>query len=254
MSSGIWTQCGGRSNRGPLEARPWRVVEHHYRSSTWKLVDSEDEHRILEDLIDARKPPLPVRPGFEGLHWLLSTPFRYPPLPYGSRFSSALEPSLWYGSDALRTALAEDAYYRLFVNAGSAARLTPFTVPRAAFQAHVRTREGVDLTARAFAAHAAALRSPTSYAAPQQVGASMRTDGIEAFRFASARDVEGGTNVGVLSPRAFATKRPLAASQTWQCTVTDAGVAYEYGMATWETHFFPVTDFLVGGTLPSPAP
>ena len=253
MSSDIWTQCGGRSRRCTLEARPWRVVEGQYRSSTWKLVDSQEEHDLLESLIDGRKPRLPADPAFQGLHYLLFTPFRYPPLPHGSRFGSRHEPSLWYGSDELRTALAEDAYYRLVLNAGSKARLTPFTVSRSTFQAHVRTAEGADLTTRAFAAHVAALRSVTRYDATQALGAKMRADRIEAFRYASARDAKGGTNVGVFSPRAFASKDILGPPRTWHCTVTDAGVAYEYDTGTVSAFFFPLADFLVRGALPAPA-
>jgi hypothetical protein len=253
MSSDIWMRCGGRSSRCSLDARPWRVVEDQSRSSTRKLVDSDEEHTALEELIDAANPRPPADPAFSGLHWLLCTAFRYPPLPHGSRFSTSMEPSLWYGSEELRTALAEDAYYRLFVNQGSKARLTPFTVSRATFQAHVRTANGADLSRGAFTAHKTALCSPSDYTATQAVGARMRADGIEAFRFASARDMTRGMNIGVFSPRAFASRKPLNTPMTWRCTVTDTGVAYDHTIATPQSFHFPKTDFLVGGELPMPA-
>jgi hypothetical protein len=254
MSSDIWTRCGGRSNRCVLDARPWRVVEEQYRSSTWKLVNSQEEHDLLEALVEESKPPLPLRVNARGHHFLLFTPFRYPPLRHGSRFGSFREPAPWYGSDQIRTALAEDSYYRLYLAAGSAAKLTPYTISRYTFQAHVRTDQGTDLTSPAFAAHRRVLRSRTDYSATQAAGAAMRAAGVLAFRFASALDTEGGTNVGVFSLLAFASKKILAAPRTWQCTVTDAGVAYEYVGVTRDAHFFPVSQFLVSGKLPAPAP
>jgi hypothetical protein len=229
------------------------VVEEQPRSATWKLVDSQAEHEVLEQLIDAGKPPLPLGPELEGLHVLLAAPFRYPPLEHGSRFGSELEPSLWYGSEEFRTALAEDAYYRLYVNAGSAARLAPFTISRRAFQAQVRTRDGIDLTAAPFDGHAAALCSRSSYAATQKIGTRMRAEGIQAFRFRSARAPQVGVNVGVFRPEAFASKAILGTPQAWQCTVTEVGVAYEHaGAAAVASHFFSVADFLVAGKLPVP--
>ena len=77
MSSSIWTRCAGSSRRRRLEATPWRVVENQHSSSTWKLVDSEEEHELLERLVEEMKPRLLPGPEFEGVHWLLFTP----PLP-----------------------------------------------------------------------------------------------------------------------------------------------------------------------------
>src|SRR5207253_10794125 len=67
-----------------------RVVEAQFRNSTRKLVDSDDEQRALEELLDA-KAKLSVPAGFEGLHYLLYTPFRHPPLRHGSRFGRSEE-------------------------------------------------------------------------------------------------------------------------------------------------------------------
>ncbi|MBL1294479.1 MAG: RES domain-containing protein, partial [Thiotrichales bacterium] len=53
----------------------WRVVEHQYTVSTRKLVDTKDEQSILEDILEASKPPYPK--ATEKLHYLLKTPFRY---------------------------------------------------------------------------------------------------------------------------------------------------------------------------------
>src|SRR5262249_32029932 len=140
MSSNIWTQCGAASNFRRLAANPWRVVEAQHLISTLKLVDTLDEQKLLEELIDRHKParpnpPLPTVPGPGPLLFLLFPPFRYPPLPHGSRFGTRGEPGIWYGSDELRTVFAEKAYYRFIFISGSKADLSPISVEQTAFRA-----------------------------------------------------------------------------------------------------------------------
>jgi RES domain len=253
MSRSIWTRCGGRSNAGPLACEPWRVVESQRIAATRPLVDSDAEQAVLEALIDGAKPPLPA-PDFAGLHYLLYSPFRYPPLRHGSRFGRRHERSLWYGAEALSTALAETAYYRLVFFEGTAARLAPHTLPMSAFQARVRTAAGVDLAAPAFRRHLGRICSPTDYAASQALGSEMRADGIEVFRFPSARDPDRGMNVALFTPRAFAAKRPLRAPETWLCTITAAhDVEFRHERATGiDAVGFRREAFLVDGALPFP--
>ena len=81
MSPSIWTQCAGASRIRALKLTAWRAVEAQHQVSTRKLVDSLEEQQLLESLIDAVKPPAPHGARF---HYLLSTPFRYPPLRHGS--------------------------------------------------------------------------------------------------------------------------------------------------------------------------
>src|SRR5207245_1032206 len=95
-------------------------VEAQHQVSTRKLVDTLEEQALLEELIDRAKPPDSTR---GRLHYLLSTPFRYPPLRHGSRFATRQERSLWYGSETRRTAFAEVAYYRLVFLEGTRADL-----------------------------------------------------------------------------------------------------------------------------------
>ena len=89
MSSNIWTRCAGTSSVGTLRVDPWRAVEGQHVISTRKLVDTDDEQRVLEELLEGSKPPL--RPDESELHYLLFTPFRYPPLRWGSRFGTRAE-------------------------------------------------------------------------------------------------------------------------------------------------------------------
>jgi RES domain-containing protein len=88
----------------------WRAVEAQHRVSTMALVDTLEEQALLEHILDDSKPALD--PGLKPLHYLLFTPFRYPPLPNGSRFRSATDPGVFYGAEAGRTACAELGYWR----------------------------------------------------------------------------------------------------------------------------------------------
>lgn len=220
--------------------------------STRKLVDSDAEQQLLEEMIDAAKPPLPPEPGFAGLHYLLSTPFRYPPLRHGSRFGSRAERGIWYGARALATGFAETAYYRLLLLEGTTAELPQVLTDVSAFTAPIDTRAGVDLTAGAFAAHAAEISSPVDYRASQLLGREMRAAGVEAFLYGSARD-PGGTGCGVFTPRAFAARRP-APPQTWLCVATrDAVELTRRDVFRHQTLRYPRERFLVDGRLPAPA-
>jgi hypothetical protein len=250
MSSSIWTQSGARSNIRPLAAEPWRLVEAQHRISTRKLVDSDREQALLEELLETAKPPAADT---ARLHYLLFTPFRYPPLPHGSRFGSRWEPGIWYGSESLRTACAEVAYYRLLFLEGTAADLGAVETELSAFRVPVSTARGVDLTRPAFARWRGLVGSKTSYAATQPLGAAMREAGVEACRYGSARDAHGGVNVAVFSPRAFAARRPRAL-QTWHSVATRGAVEFSKHDYFERAHYrFTREAFLVGGVLPSPS-
>jgi hypothetical protein len=231
-------------------------VEAQHLVSTRKLVDSDAEHEALEALIEASKPALPpAAPGRRGaaIHYLLATPFRYPPLRHGSRFGSRGERGIWYGADAVPTALAEVAYYRLLFAAGTAAAILPLTLQLSVFQAQVATAKGVDLSRPPFSRYRARVSSPTSYDASQRLGAEMRADGVQACRYASARDPAGGTNVAVFTPDAFARRTP-SPYQVWLCTVADSGVAFQRAdPARRERVAFAREAFVVDGALPRPA-
>jgi hypothetical protein len=255
MSSSIWTRCGGSSRVRPLAAKPWRVLESQQRISTRQLVDSDAEHELLEALIEARKPPLPRTKEYAGLDFLLSSAFRYPPLKHGSRFGTRAERSIWYASDELRTALAETAYYRLLLFTGTTARLAPHRTDFSAVRVAVKTARGVDLTLKPFDAHASAISSKSRYGESQQLGATMRAAGVEAFRYRSARDPGSGSNVALFTPAAFASKKPLRPPETWHCTVTAAfDVSFiKQEVGTLRREEFALSVFLVAGELPRPA-
>ncbi len=250
MSSSIWTRCAGASEIRPLHETPWRVVEAQHQVSTRKLVDSAEEQSLLEDLIDRVKPPDRTN---GRIHYLLFTPFRYPPLRHGSRFATRRERGIWYGSTTRRTAFAEVAYYRLLFLEGTRANLGTVTTPLTAFTVRVRATRGLDLVLPPFDTHRRAISSPSSYASSQALGAAMRTASVEAFRYPSARDADHGINFGAFAPTVFGTAKPKS-FETWHCSASRERV--EVMQADYfkrEKFAFPRSQFLVRGELPSPA-
>lgn len=250
MLSDIWTQCEGPFEIRALSLQPWRVVESQHQVSTRALVDTLEEQALLEDLIDHAKPPDTTNGRF---HYLLSTPFRYPPLAHGSRFGDRTMRGIWYGAETVSGAMAEVAYYRLVFLSGTTAALHTLSVELTAFRVRAKTARGVDLTQPPFAAHKAAIASPRVYDAAQALGAAMRDSGVEMCRYPSARDPAGGANVAVFAPRVFGRSAPQA-FQRWQCTASHARVEFaRRDFARREFLVFERPMFLVSGQLPMPA-
>ncbi|HEY4303167.1 MAG TPA: RES family NAD+ phosphorylase [Gemmatimonadaceae bacterium] len=249
MLSSIWTQCAGDSSLRPLRVDAWRVVEAQHQVSTRKLVDTADEQVLLEELIDGVKPPDPTH---GTLHYLLATPFRYPPLPHGSRFGARHQPSVWYGSETLETALAEVAYYRLVFLAGTSASFETLTTTLTAFTARASSTRGTDLVSAPFDVHRETIASPAQYTDTQQLGNAMRAAGVELFRYPSAR-AQDGVNIGAFVPSVFGRGKPRA-FETWHCVAKRSGVElakrdyFARGSVT-----FPREHFLIDGSLPAPA-
>jgi hypothetical protein len=251
MSLDIWTQCEGPSRVSPLALTAWRVVEAQHQVSTRRLVDTLEEQAILEQIVDEVKPSPPSGDGFKGLHYLLSTPFRHPPLRHGSHFGSAAERSLWYGAGKVETSLAEKAYYQLLFVEGTKADLRNLSCDWSAFSADIATARGIDLTSGAFDGFRSVLASPTSYAATQPLGSAMRAAGVVAIVFASARCPQKGNAVGLFEP-AFANPDP-GELQTWRCVVTASGCEVFYLNGIRDPLVFMRAGFEVGGTFPAPS-
>ena len=249
MSSSIWTHCAGDSELRELRLDVWRVVEAQHQVATRRLVDSDAEQLLLEQLIDSSKPP---QPPARRLHYLLATPFRYPPLQHGTRFGTRAEASLWYGSETLPAAFAEVAYYRLIFLEGTAADLGAVETELTAFAAALRTQRGIDLTLAPFVSYKSRISAPASYAESQPLGAAMRAAGVEVFRYDSAR-AASGINVGVFTPAAFARARP-GRLQTWHCVATRLRVELRHrDYFDRSIHTFERAQFLIEGALPAPA-
>jgi hypothetical protein len=249
MSSSIWTRCAGDSSLRFLRIDAWRVVEAQHQVSTRKLVDTAAEQILLEELIDRVKPPEPTG---GSLHYLLFTPFRYPPLRHGSRFGDRHQPSLWYGSETRETALAEVAYYRLVFLEGTSARIEPLANTLTAFRARASSARGADLTVSPFDDFRATIASPLRYDETQALGDAMRAAGVGLFRYPSAR-ARDGINVGAFSPTVFGRAKPRG-FETWHCVATRGRVELSRrDYFARDSIAFPREQFLVDGSLPTPA-
>ncbi len=193
------------------------MVESQSRSSTLSLTDTLEEQAILEQLIEAVKPEFP--PDCAGLHYLLATPFRYAPYPYGSRFRRAGQrEGVFYASRRIETAAAELAFYRLlFFKESPDTRLPARAVEHTAFSVRVRG-SAADLTKPPFAADRARWGHLTDYADCQELADQARADGIEILIYRSVRDPRGGDNVALLTPKAFA-DAVYRRQETWRLFV-----------------------------------
>lgn len=247
---GDWDAVLTQAPRVELSGVLLRLVESQEQVATNQLVASLDRQAVLEDLLETTKPRR--RKGTEHLHYLLATPFRYPPLKHGSRFGTRSEPSLFYGSLDIKTVLAEAAYYRFVFWAGMATPPTgKLDTQHTLFGVAYRTHAGLRLQHPPFAQHRDALQHPSDYRASQTLGAKMRTAGVEAFAFPSARAPDGGINLALFTPLAFAKPAPDS-QEPWLCELTGERVKFHtaYGKAI---HDFPIAAFLVSGKLPQPA-
>lgn len=259
----------------PVRGRLFRVAESQEQVATTEIVDSAAEQSRLEELLEDSKPayPEPV----DDLHYLLKTPFRYPPLMWGSRFGGTFEPSLFYGAARTETALVETAFYRfVFVTDPEEPFPKPVKSQHTIFEVPVATEKGIKLQSDAWQDLHPDLAHPKDYSLTQEVGSSMRSAGVEAFQFISARAVQAGirqigsrrtvpglhdmsadsvgVNWALFTPKAFNKTRPanlrpmiaVATQKKVSIVVTEpdgSSTAVEY----------PVEMFLVDGTVPRPA-
>lgn len=248
----IWQECRGVEQIKPLRDRLVRMVESQEQVATLQLVDNLAEQALLEELLETSKPPLPQ--SAEPLHYLLKTPFRYPPLRWGSRFGTRLEPSLFYAALRLETAMAEVAYYRFVLWDGMAGPPPSGRIlsEHASFEARYRVERGIRLQQAPFSAFQQVLSHPSDYRPTQALGAAMREARVEAFEYRSARCPLGGSNVALYGPQALAERRPRNLLP-WLCETTAGYVALKNAQAPDPPCVFRWEAFLVEGRLPLPA-
>lgn len=234
MSPITWTPTALASEARPWHGRAWRVVEDQRVASTMKLVDTAAEQVVLEALLDAAKPPLPA--AAKPLHYLLSTPFRYPPLPGGSRFRAGGEPGVFYGADALPTACAELGYWRwrFLRDATAMSRLPP--VVHTAFQASLRAT-AIDTREPPLARDAAKWTNPDDYRDCQALARAARNAEIGAIRYASVRHPDHGGCVALLTPAGFVGRKPVGESKRLWLSVQPAQVTWQVDQTLLEFRY-----------------
>ncbi len=253
----IWQKAKNRDAINSITISTWRIVEDQTKSTTRKFVTTSFEHDILEALLDSNKPKMKFygdEAYFQGLHYLLSTPFRYPPLRWGSRFGNKTERSLLYTALNIETAMAEKAYYKLAFYQASEANLGGKTIPHTAFKVNITSTLYVDLCAEPFKQAINEISSKTSYQVSQSLGAHLRNDNIECFQYQSARCPKVGKNMAVISPKALQNNKQLESTFIYlNCYSTKDIVEYSYKHGlNKNTYQFPKMMFLVKGDLPFP--
>lgn len=187
-----------------------------------KLVDDPEEQRRLEELLDGSKPPVP--PECRHLHWLLFTPFRYEARS-DSRFRRAgRTPPVFYAAEAVETAAAEIAFWRLLFFGESPATPWPANpLELTAFAVRYRTALRLDLARPPYDNRLETWTHPTEYAACHEAADEARRLGAQAIRSVSARDPEGGPTVCLIDCAAFADSAPTR-QQSWRMKLSEAGV------------------------------
>lgn len=214
------------------------------------LVDNSDEQAILENLLEATKPKPPV--ASKAYHYLIKTPFRYPPLRHGSRFGNKLAYGIFYASLQSETALAECAYYRLvFLYGMETLPDKQIVTEHTTFKVNIESNSGIDLTKKPFNQYTNDISNPINYAISQQLGSDMRESAVSMFTYQSARDQKKGFNAGVFVITAIKSKKPHAFSE-WLCSTETNRVVFVNKVSRTTRYNFELKDFLVNGKLPQP--
>jgi RES domain len=211
-----WTRDAVASSAFDAAHEIWRAVEAQHVVSTMRLVDTPEEQRRLERILDAAKPGITRQ--LQGLHYLLSAPFRYRPQPPGSRFRAPGDSGVFYAALEIRTACAEMAWWRwkgFLMDSPALEELPPLSFTL--FPVAVADR-AVDLRKPRFDADCETWTHKSDYSGTQAFGRIARDADVGMILYESVRDPQRATNVAVIAPRAF--KRfNSTRGQTWTLLV-----------------------------------
>lgn len=245
-----WAECNGQDQVKHISGTLYRMVEAQEQVATMGYVDTLEEQSILEDLLEQSKPD--YLEATERLHYLLRTPFRYPPLQWGSRFGRVHEPSLFYGGQSVETTLTESAFYRLVFLFAMEAEPPKRSLrsEHSVFSVGYATGKGVKLHEPPFDAYGEQLTHNTHYSVCQNLGSDMRAAGVDAFEYLSARSPEEGLCVALFSPDAFSQDEP-SSNNRWLCEASPDGVVFKEEGAR-SPFFYDAELFMTDGIFPMP--
>jgi hypothetical protein len=210
----MWTAGALASEARRYEGAIWRVVEAQHKVATMRITDTLEEQALLEAILEDSKPLVPE--DCRHLDYLLYTPFRYAPYPYGSRFRRARQPEgVFYALEVVETAIAEAAFYQLlFFTESPDAKLPSGAGEYTAFSTRCATQRHLDLTATPLNRDRERWTHPNAYEACQDLADQARAAGIEILRTESVRDPSHRANIALLTCAAFAETAPRTL-QTW---------------------------------------
>lgn len=204
--------------------RAWRAVEAQHIVSTLRLTGSDPARQeLLELILEESKPAL--RAETVGLHYLLATPFRYPPSRNGSRFRAWPDLGVLYAAEARRSACAEMGYWRWRFVIDSTGLTTLPAAAQTVFRLGAKG-VGIDLREGALAEWKTDWTDPLDYGRTQALAREARTVGVQWIGYRSVRDPEGGLCYAVLDSRAITPRQPLE-QETWYLTIRDTGAIWQ---------------------------
>ena len=246
----LWESCEGSKYISPISGILYRLVESQEQVATRQLVATLEEQSLLEEILEGKKPSYPT--GLEHLHYLLKTPFRYPPLQWGSRFGRIFEPSIFYGGCSVDVTLTESAYYRfVFLQSISNPLDRSIRSQHTLFSVGYKTDKGVRLQDKPFDAHLELISHPFDYSHSQRLGTAMRESGVEVFEYPSARAKDNAACVGLFTGDGFSSTQP-ATREHWFCDVSKDKVVFKCAEASLVVSY-DLSIFLEDGVLPLPA-
>lgn len=186
----------------------FRIVETQEDAATMALMKNIEKQTALESLLDEYKPPYADQQ-LQYRHYLIASPFRYPPLPWGSRFGQRFEKSYFYASESSATCIAESVYYRFVFFAGKASDFSmPVLTEHCLFSLFVASDACADFTQVTDSNLLSAIVSPDDYSQTHKIGRECRNNNIHIIRYPSARDTVG-INLAIDNPEVIKSNEPL---------------------------------------------
>ncbi len=226
----------------------YRVVESQEKVATMNLVDTLDEQSLLEELIEETKPSVHA---MKQRHYLIKTPFRYPPLKHGSRFGGRFEPSIFYAGQTLKSAICESAFYSFYF-------MSRCTLPyentiinhKTSFSVEIQDGNHIALTKISDPEINAKLTHKSDYQFTQSIGKQMREQGVSSFSFLSAR-CEKEINIGIFDIDSIIDEPKNY--QNWEVKQTAKNILFYCQMHPNLSLSFSKESFLINGVLPKPS-
>lgn len=232
MSPASWNPDWVHEFSADLHMPAFRMVETQYVAATMRLVDSADEQLMLEEMLEASKPPLPAQA--KDFHYLLAAPFRYVPQT-GSRFRAVNSAGIWYGADDAYCACAEIAYWRQRFLLDSVGLMRQALVTDLSmYEASVQGR-ALDLLSPPWVLAQALWMHPSDYAETQKLATLVRDSQTEVtwIRYASVRANDHVCAAG-FDPRSLTMVTPEGCYETWHCHTTADKVTLSNGRVRFD--------------------
>lgn len=232
MSPASWNPDWVHEFSADLHMPAFRMVETQYVAATMRLVDSADEQLMLEEMLEASKPPLPAQA--KDFHYLLAAPFRYVPQT-GSRFRAVNSAGIWYGADDAYCACAEIAYWRQRFLLDSVGLMRQALVTDLSmYEASVQGR-ALDLLSPPWVLAQALWMHPSDYAETQKLATLVKDSQTEVtwIRYASVR-ANDHVCAAVFDPRSLTMVTPEGCYETWHCHTTADKVTLSNGRVRFD--------------------